>query len=939
MSQTRRRRVLVLFWHPEPHNIRNSIRQHLEMLETAEPRPEVWYCNTFLPTSSWIRAMRFDAVVLHTTLLCLRWSHLFTLFKWRLRWVADMDCQKIAFPQDEYDHSEVLDEWLYEWGVSVIFSNFDEPQRRRLYPLMRDRARFHKAFTGYIDESSGGHIARRLQPIHRRRLDIVYRASHLPYWFGSHGQLKHQIGTAVGTRARAMGLKVDISTRDEDTVVGSRWLDFLASGKTVIGCESGSSVLDRRGEVRAAIQWMLGENPSLSFEEVSRRIGRDWDDETFFAISPRHFEAIATRTCQILVEGSYDGVLIPNRHYIPLRRDLSNVDEVLETCRDAGQLQQIADRAFDEIYSTGSYTFREFTKRLIEVIPARSHKPALLGPQAAKALGLRKATSDPAGDWGDTPASEPIAIESTPGLIRWTFEYPGRALVTARLLLGDWALFRLVLGYIASRRAQKAVRLVALLRDALVLGIIRQAQAGDLTAGVQFRVDLFLDRRNGYLRLVSRLPTETPSAQVEQMLSARLLARLTNVEFDHSSVGHSIHHLITTHRWVNLALPNGKIQMRALTELARLKPEAALSALNVAATVARSRKSFWRAPIDRFMKGWAAANVTLWDPALRAVAKAWVNDRGLRQQVRLSVLAEDLLKVGLLRRAQAGRLNVGMPFKVEIEVRKSGVQLISQRNGGSAYALSMRARAFKSITWNHAAIGDSIFYKLPGSVVRLHLIGGRHRFESLEKIAESHPDLVTNAVLALPKANTGWRRVRFNPVNYFLKGYAALRVGLTDQATRRILSRSRRASIGLDRVLEDVLKLSLVQRHRGFEISSRRDGSLLRLVSCLPGEKVTKLSAAEARSLIGSRSFDGVEWDHSRIGLNIPLRVLGISTMIYLPQAGVHRFETLKEVAQLDPMIVLELLSQLLAQETVSPPALFLEPIVPAGASTELTHT
>ena len=40
-----------------------------------------------------------------------------------------------------------------------------------------------------------------------RAHDLVYRAARLPYWFGSHGQLKHRIGDAAsskraGTRAR-----------------------------------------------------------------------------------------------------------------------------------------------------------------------------------------------------------------------------------------------------------------------------------------------------------------------------------------------------------------------------------------------------------------------------------------------------------------------------------------------------------------------------------------------------------------------------------------------------------------------------------------------------------------------------------------------------------------------------------------------------------------
>ena len=261
--------------------------------------------------------MNPDAVVLHTTFLCMRWSHLFPTWKEDVRWLADLDCAKIALPQDEYDHSEVLDEWLYELGAASILSNFDDRFRETLYPLMHDRATFGQAFTGYVDDATVGELANTLPSLETRPFDVVYRASHLPYWFGSHGQLKHRIGEASKERALAMGLRVDISTHPEDTIVGPAWMRFLASGRCVVGCESGSSVLDRRGEIRARIRHLLRAEPDLTFEEIDARMWPGWDSYAFFAVSPRHFEAVMTRTCQILVEGEYDGVLEAGRHYIP----------------------------------------------------------------------------------------------------------------------------------------------------------------------------------------------------------------------------------------------------------------------------------------------------------------------------------------------------------------------------------------------------------------------------------------------------------------------------------------------------------------------------------------------------------------------------------------------------------------------------------------------
>lgn len=368
------KRILMLYWHPQPlSQMRIAILHHMQALESSNTNHKIIYYNAFNGVPSWLGRIKFDAVILHTTFLCLRWSHIFYTWKWNLRWIRYLDCLKIAIPQDEYDHSEILDEWLYEWRVSVIFTNFDASHRKHLYPLMHKRAKFYECFTGYIDNVVARHYQTKIVPSEMRPYDIVYRASHLPFWFGSHGQLKHQIADIIAERAKAHGLRCDISTRQEDTIIGGRWLEFIGSGRVIIGCESGSSVLDRRGEIKAKIQSMLIKKPDLSFEEVSNCLPSNWDDYRFFAISPRHFEAIITKTCQILVEGNYDGVLKPDKHYIPLKRDFSNIDEVLEKIKNSQYVQNIVERAYEDIYLSGRYTHQRFAEMIETAID--QHQP------------------------------------------------------------------------------------------------------------------------------------------------------------------------------------------------------------------------------------------------------------------------------------------------------------------------------------------------------------------------------------------------------------------------------------------------------------------------------------------------------------------------------------------------------------------------------------
>lgn len=369
-------RILVLYWYPEGQRMRPAVTRHLHALDGHGDL--VVYHNANGPAPAWLRKLRYDGVVLHTTFLCERWSERFEVHRARYEWVADLRCPKVAIPQDEYDHSAVLDQWLEDLGVGTILSNFGPDVRAALYPRMSRRARFVEVLTGYVDEGLAARCAARLRPHHERHIDIVYRAAHLQYWFGSHGQLKHRLGEAALAAAPLHGMRTDISTRAEDTIFGDAWGDFLMSGKSVIGCESGSSVLDPHGDLQARIRELTAEQ-SLSFEEVSRRMPSGWDSWQFFAISPRHLEAVVAKTCQVLVEGSYSGVLEADRHYVPLRRDLSNLDDVLEQLRDTGFTQRLADQAYEDIYVSGAYSYTRFADVLRGALNADATRPSAIG--------------------------------------------------------------------------------------------------------------------------------------------------------------------------------------------------------------------------------------------------------------------------------------------------------------------------------------------------------------------------------------------------------------------------------------------------------------------------------------------------------------------------------------------------------------------------------
>jgi hypothetical protein len=170
-------------------------------------------------------------------------------------------------------------------------------------------------------------------------------------------------------------LSVDISTQATDTLLGDDWFRFLARCRYQVGVEGGASVLDADGSIRERTEAFMAHHPDASFEQVEAACfpGRD-GEIALSAISPRHLEACATRTCQILLEGGYNGVLTPGVHYIELKRDFSNLDQVLDAVQSDELRAGIVENAYQDVVASGRYTYRGFVEE-VERVALRTLSP------------------------------------------------------------------------------------------------------------------------------------------------------------------------------------------------------------------------------------------------------------------------------------------------------------------------------------------------------------------------------------------------------------------------------------------------------------------------------------------------------------------------------------------------------------------------------------
>ncbi len=146
-----------------------------------------------------------------------------------------------------------------------------------------------------------------------------------------------------------------------------QWSAFLNNCKGTVGAESGTSYLERDDHTQGAVTEYLANHPSAGFDEVYERFFRGYRNPVSGkAVSSRHFEPLGTKTCQMLLEGDYNGILKADEHYISVRKDFSNLDDAFRRFKDKEYREAMADRAYE--YVMGQHTYRHRVDNLLKTM-------------------------------------------------------------------------------------------------------------------------------------------------------------------------------------------------------------------------------------------------------------------------------------------------------------------------------------------------------------------------------------------------------------------------------------------------------------------------------------------------------------------------------------------------------------------------------------------
>ena len=300
---------------------------------------------------------------------------------------------KAIFVQDEYRHVDRTVAAMQAMGIHALFTCVPTDEIGKVYPAAKLPGVIrHNVLTGYVDESL---IGLQVPDPAQRPIDIGYRARKLPAWLGELGQEKWNIGRRVAEDAPRFGLHVDLAHREE-SITDSTGSIFMTRCKSTLGVESGASVFDFNGELQQVVESDAAQHPHLSFDELKDRHFAHLEGKIRLnQISPRCFEAAALRTLMVLYEGNYSGLLQPWRHYVPLKKDHSNFEEVVSVLRSPERIRQITDCAYKEVACAEANTFRAMVCEFDEVVAAADvHcSPARLPPytdRQIEELGSRR---------------------------------------------------------------------------------------------------------------------------------------------------------------------------------------------------------------------------------------------------------------------------------------------------------------------------------------------------------------------------------------------------------------------------------------------------------------------------------------------------------------------------------------------------------------------
>ncbi len=351
---------VLLLYNCRVYDLAPSLNEFVDALGASE-NYSVWPVNTEHGFPKGLSDAQFKVIVLHYSIFC--HDH-YPLSQGFLEYLKASKGYKVAMFQDEHCNCMQRFSFIKDNRINCIYTLLQESEYGKVYgKYTPEVGRIITYLPGYVSDVLINASKDVTWDSVKKSLDITYRARELPLSWGRKGKEKTEIAHQFLKHSSQYQLVTDICVGEESRKGGLDWYDFLASSKGCLGVEAGVSIFDLEDSVSEKTKAYLSSAKSLSYEEFWRTVLEPHEDLVYYrTISPRHFEAIAFRVCQVLFEGTYSGVLTPWEHYIPLKKDFSNINQVIEAFLDGETRKRITDTAYEDIILSGKYDLKSFVE-------------------------------------------------------------------------------------------------------------------------------------------------------------------------------------------------------------------------------------------------------------------------------------------------------------------------------------------------------------------------------------------------------------------------------------------------------------------------------------------------------------------------------------------------------------------------------------------------
>ena len=324
-----------------------------------------------------------DAIVVHYSIYIS--SYYFLSESWQKK-IQKFKKNKLLIIQDEYRHVDLTIYQINKLGFSFIISSLSISNLKLVYQDNKFKnVTFISALPGYISD----YMLNFYKGNKKREFDLLGRGSEIPSSLGAakiekdlvYIQLKKKIIdglnfnflkkiiSGVPLALTKKKFKIDISTLYKDRLYKDQWMKQLKKTRCILGVEGGSSIFDFDSSVQYLNSKLEVVDPNyIKSSHAYLKHYSHLDNIHHRTLTPRIFESICCGTILLLLEGEYSDIIKPHVHYMPIKKDLSNIWDVLIASKNNNYVSKMRNKAFNEIAMNKKYHFKYFTNKLDVIV-------------------------------------------------------------------------------------------------------------------------------------------------------------------------------------------------------------------------------------------------------------------------------------------------------------------------------------------------------------------------------------------------------------------------------------------------------------------------------------------------------------------------------------------------------------------------------------------